>query len=127
MDHQALTSVPLFEGMSEEELRECAAAFEQTRVLMGEELTTKEDYGYSFFIVLTGRVRVDVDEQTTVELGAGDHFGEVSLVTGNKRNATVKALESCELAKIMTWDFQELRGRHATLAGRLEAIANQRS
>ena len=127
MDHQALAGVPLFAGMSDRELQDCAACFEQKRVLMGERLTTEDDYGYSFFLVLEGRVRVEIDDEAVVELGPGDHFGEVALVTGSKRNATVKALEACQLAKIMTWDFQELMTNNATLAARLQAVAEERS
>ena len=127
MDQQALVGIALFDGMSDAELKESAAAFEQTQVLMGKSLTSQNDFGYSFFIVLSGRVEVEIGGETVAQLGAGDHFGEVALVQGNKRNATVKALETCELAKIMTWDFQELMAHNPTLAARLKDAADKRS
>lgn len=127
MDHELLADIPLFEGMSDEELQDCAGRFQQTQVLMGHELTTEDEFGYSFFIVLEGRVEVSVDEDTAVELGRGQHFGEVALVTGNKRNATVKALETCQLAKMMTWDFQQLRESNPTFESRMQAAVADRS
>lgn len=127
MDHQKLGGVPLFAGMDDTELRQCAAAFEETRALMGERLTTVDDFGYSFFIVLSGRVRVDIGGETVAQLGAGDHFGEVALVSGQRRNATVSALETCDLAKIMVWDFQQLTSEHPTLASRVRQAAADRS
>ncbi len=127
MDQQALQATALFEGMSEAEVEESAAAFEPKRVFMGEELTREGDFGYSFFVVLSGRVRVEIGGESVAELEAGDHFGEVALVNGDKRNATVKALETSELAKIMTWDFQELLETNPTLAGRLKAVAEERA
>ena len=127
MDQQALAGVTLFDGMSDDELNECAAAFKHARGLMGENLTSQDGFGYSFFIVLSGRVQVEIGGETVAELGAGDYFGEVALVRGEKRNATVRALETCELAKIMTWDFKELMADHPTLAGRLKAVADERS
>ncbi|MGH1488671.1 MAG: cyclic nucleotide-binding domain-containing protein [Acidimicrobiales bacterium] len=127
MDRQLLAGIPLFDGMSEEEVQDCAGAFQQSQVLMGQEVTTQDDFGYSFFVVLSGRVRIDIDNSSVVELSAGDHFGEVSLVTGEKRNATVKALETCQLAKMMTWDFQELRKRNASFESRIQAAIADRS
>ncbi|MEM7339597.1 MAG: cyclic nucleotide-binding domain-containing protein [Actinomycetota bacterium] len=123
---ERLTGAPLFDGMSDAERETAAALFQPVRVLMGEQLTSEGDFGYSFFVVLAGRVKVDVGPDEPVELGPGDHFGEVSLVTGNRRNATVTALEGCELAKIMTWDFPELMNQHPALASRIQASADER-
>ena len=127
MDHEALKISSLVEGMTDDELAATAELFEESRYLMGDRVTREADFGYSFFIVLDGRVQVEVGDEVVAELGAGDHFGEVALVTGDKRNATVKALETCHLAKIMTWDFPKLMDEHPTLAGRIKASADARS
>ncbi|MCP5024879.1 MAG: cyclic nucleotide-binding domain-containing protein [Actinomycetia bacterium] len=109
------------------ELEQSAALFERIRRMAGERVTREADYGYSLFLVLAGRLQVEVDGETVAELGPGDHFGEVSLVTGQKRNATVRALETCELGKIMVWEFKELMDLHPSLATRIEAVAADRS
>lgn len=127
MNHESLKVSSLFHDMSDEEAEAAAALFEERRYLMGDDVTREDDFGYSFFIVLDGRVRVNVGENEVAELGTGDHFGEVSLVTGEKRNATVTALETCHLAKIMTWDFPKLLEEHPALAEGIRASADARS
>jgi len=127
MDAQTLASFELFNGLTDEELTSCGDLFTETRVLMGEQLTQEEEFGYSFFIVLEGNVKVRVDGEEVAQLGPGDHFGEVSLVRGERRNATVSAMETCRLAKMMTWDFRELMQNHPALASRIEAKADERS
>ena len=77
--------------------------------------------------MVSGRLKVDIGGDEIAEIEAGDCFGEVSLVTGEKRNATVTALETCELAKIMNWDFETLLAEHPILAGRIKAIAGART
>lgn len=127
MDTESLAEVALFEGMTDEELQDCAQAFKPVQVLMGRELTTEDDFGYSFYVVLEGKVRVELVAGGSVDLEKGDHFGEVALVTGNKRNATVKAVETCQLGKMMTWDFQQLLERNAAFESRIQASVAERS
>ena len=126
MDNETLRAFSLFDGMSPEELDRKVLLFEPIRRLAGERVTKEDDFGYSLFLVISGRLSVDHGGEIVAEIGAGDHFGEVSLVTGKKRNATVTALETCELAKIMTWDFDALLAEHPVLAARIKAIADQR-
>jgi hypothetical protein len=127
MDIETLRTFDLFEGMSDEELTRKLELFEPIRRMAGERVTQKDDFGYSLFLVISGRLSVDAGDGVIAEVGAGDCFGEVSLVTGEKRNATVTALETCDLAKIMMWDFDELLTEHPVLAARIKAIVDGRT
>jgi CRP/FNR family cyclic AMP-dependent transcriptional regulator len=127
MDIETLRGFELFEDMSDDELVRNVALFEPIRRLAGERVTKEADFGYSLFLVVSGRLKVDIGGDEIAEIEAGDCFGEVSLVTGEKRNATVTALETCELAKIMNWDFETLLAEHPILAGRIKAIAGART
>ena len=127
MDIETLRTFDLFEGMSDEELTRKLELFEPIRRMAGERVTKKDDFGYSLFLVIAGRLSVDAGDGVIAEVGAGDCFGEVSLVTGEKRNATVTALETCDLAKIMMWDFDELLTEHPVLAARIKAIVDERT
>jgi len=126
MDIESMRGIALFEGMGDEELAASAAMFEPIRRMAGERVTKEDDFGYSLFLVLSGSLSVDAGGTVLAEISAGDCFGEVSLVTGEKRNATVTALETCDLAKIMTWDFAELTAKDPELARRIKAIADER-
>ena len=127
MDIETLRSFDLFEGMSDDELARTVDLFEPIRRLAGERVTKEDDFGYSLFLVVSGRLKVDIGGDEIAEIEAGDCFGEVSLVTGKKRNATVTALETCELAKIMTWDFDKLMDEHPVMAARIKPIADART
>jgi CRP-like cAMP-binding protein len=124
---EELSGIALFEGLGESELGSCAELMQRTEVLMGNKLTTEADFGYSFFVVLKGKVQVSAGDEVLTELKAGDHFGEVSLLQHDKRNATVVALESCELAKVMSWDFDTFKNVSPKLVERLEVDAGERS
>ena len=126
METSDLAGVPLLEGMSEEQVSAIASQFHEVHVRSGDELTHEDEHGATFFVVLDGNVSVKVHDEKVAELGPGDHFGEVALVTGQRRNATVKAIDSCRLAKMMAWDFNELTDAHPALAARIAAAAVRR-
>ena len=126
MRHEELANVPLFDGMSEDELAAVAGLFHEVHVRSGDELTHEDEHGHTFFVVLDGNFRVKVDDDAVAELGPGDHFGEIALVRGERRNATVKAIDSCRVAKMMNWDFNDLMATNAALASRIEAAAAER-
>ena len=61
MDPAALAAVPLFSGLTEDQLATVAAALEESEVLTGTEITANEDYAYRFFVILGGHVEVSRD------------------------------------------------------------------
>lgn len=126
MDADALAGFELFAGFDQDALDRCAALFTEHRVLMGDHLTEKDDFGYSFFLVLDGEVKVTIDGNEVARLGPGDHFGEMALVRGDRRNAQVTATGAGRLAKMMAWDFNALTESHPVLAERLQAKAAER-
>lgn len=126
MERDGIANAKLFVGLTEAEIDEVASHFQHVEVRVGDELTHEHDFGYSFFLVIDGHVKVLVGSEIVAELGPGDHFGEVSLVRGTKRNATVKAMDHGHLAKMMIWDFRELMEKSPVLATRLQAAAAER-
>ena len=126
MDTQALAGFDLFADLTEDHVSRLSELFTEHRVLMGEQLTKKDDFGYSFFLVRGGQLRVQIDGTDVAQFGAGDHFGEMALVRGDRRNATVTASETCRVAKTMAWDFSDLVESYPVLAQRLEAVAAER-
>lgn len=127
MRSETLAQISLFEGLSDEELDACAELFSERLVMAGDRLTDESEYGYSFFVVVDGEVKVVVGGEEVVRLGPGEHFGEIALVSEDeRRTASVIATQITRLAKLMTWDFQKVMKRHPGLARRLQAIADQR-
>jgi CRP-like cAMP-binding protein len=126
MDAAELSAFDIFGELSDEDRTTCAGLFTEQRVLMGEALTQKDDFGYSFFLVLDGDFKVTVEGEEVARLGAGDHFGEMALVRGDRRNATVTATETGRVAKMMTWDFNELIEQHPSVAQCIQAVVAER-
>lgn len=122
-----LAGIGLFEGLSADELDSCAALMTPAEVLTGEKLTTEDDYGYSFIVVLDGGVKVKVGEEVVAEMNSGDYFGEVSLVQHQKRNATVVASSRTKLAKVMTWNFEEFLAINPAIKTRIDAAVADRN
>lgn len=127
VDPNILAGVPLFDGVPEDEMTSIAAMFEDKRVFMGERFTEKDDFGYSFFVVVEGAVRVDREDGTSRELDAPEFFGEVALVNGSRRTATVTATQNCRVARMMTWDFDRLLSTSPTVGARIKAAADERA
>jgi CRP/FNR family transcriptional regulator, cyclic AMP receptor protein len=84
-----LSNVPLFSGLSKKQLKELAAASHELVLEGGATVIEEGADGDEFFIVADGAVAVTRGGSTLAELGAGDHFGEMSLIDDGPRTATV--------------------------------------
>jgi len=84
-----LRRVPLFAGCSKSELGALALAAEELDLGEGRELTTEGRPGREFFVLVEGTVTVRRNGRKIDELGAGDWFGEIALLTRAPRTATV--------------------------------------
>jgi small-conductance mechanosensitive channel/CRP-like cAMP-binding protein len=92
----ALGRVPFLEPLSEEERRALAGRLRRQIFAAGEEVIRQDDEGDSFYIIASGRVDVRAGGRSVTGLGPDDYFGEMSLMTGEARTATVVAREDCE-------------------------------
>jgi small-conductance mechanosensitive channel/CRP-like cAMP-binding protein len=99
-----LRSEPLFDCMNDEQLENLLTNGQIQRYGRGERLIQEGDQGDSMFIMLRGSAAVSVAQNGTgVRVGVmrqGDCFGEISLLTGEPRSATVRAEADCEVLEI---------------------------
>lgn len=101
---ERLGNVPIFAPLSEEELDKLAKA-STTRVFApGEPIVRRGQEGNSMFVITRGGVKVQIPEEnyqrTINHLKRNDFFGEMSLLTGQPRTATVIAEEETEVLRI---------------------------
>ncbi|MEO8572490.1 MAG: mechanosensitive ion channel family protein [Pyrinomonadaceae bacterium] len=101
---EMLQQVPLFLPLGENELERVAKASTTRVYAQGEEIVRRGQEGNSMFVIVRGAVKVQIPEndyqKTINELRANDFFGEMSLLTGQPRTATVIADEETEVIQI---------------------------
>jgi CRP-like cAMP-binding protein len=102
-----LSSVPLFSGCSKQELRAIAGLGTRVDVKEGTVLTRESTPGAELFLVMTGKAHCEVGGKVVANFGAGDFFGEMSLLDGSIRTATVVADTPAE---VLVLDRREFRG-----------------
>jgi Fe-S-cluster-containing hydrogenase component 2/CRP-like cAMP-binding protein/thioredoxin reductase len=100
--------VPLFSDINGLVLRELVLASELLTPNPGDVVFQKNDYTNSFLSIIDGEVEIETDDGKAVRLGAGQFFGEMSLLSGRRRSATVKAAEGCVLLESPRRDVVKL-------------------
>ncbi|MGH8540934.1 MAG: FAD-dependent oxidoreductase, partial [Stenotrophobium sp.] len=89
--------VPVLAPLTPLQLREFLLDSELRTPKPGEMIFALNDYSNTFFSIVEGEVKIELDAGKSVSLGAGDFFGEMSLISGRRRSATVRAGEGCVL------------------------------
>jgi CRP-like cAMP-binding protein len=112
----ALHAVPLFSELSKRDLRRLADSMHERRFSAGQEVLIEGAGGVGFFVVLDGRARVSVHGEDRGTLGPGDYFGEMSVIDGGDRSATVRAEEDLRCGALTAWNFHPLVSEHPDIA-----------
>ena len=114
-----LKKVPLFVGLDDRELEQIAATMRERRFSAGDTVTEEGAGGAGFFVVEEGAADVTVDGQPRGSIGAGDYFGEIALLTGSDRTATIKATSDMVCWGMTPWDFRPLVESNSVIAWKL--------
>src|SRR6266540_4500487 len=108
-----LASTTLFGALGESALRDVETELEWVHLPGGATLFHQGDLADCLYIVINGRLRVTVvdctnGERTVSEMGRGDSVGEMAILTGEPRSATVRAVRDTELVKFSQAGFDRL-------------------
>ncbi len=112
---EALAAVPLFSQLTRKDLSRMGRAIVERKYKTGETIVKEGEQAVAFFMITKGKVEVISGSGTKKSVvlatsGAGDVFGEMSLLDGMPRNATIKAVTDTECLVLSRWDFvAELR------------------
>lgn len=127
--HQELelfSRVPLFSRCSRHELRSIARLGTPLEVREGTELTKEGAPGFEFFLVLEGKVACSVAGRQIAELGSGEFFGELSLLDGKPRSATVTAVGPTRVLVLSASEFATLLQSAPSITVKLLAALSER-
>lgn len=123
-----LRGVPLFSDVTDKDLRVIAASMKRRAFAPGDEIVSEGEGGVGFFFVESGMLSVTHDGKVLATLGNGDHFGEVALLSGASRTATVKADTDVVCWGMPAWNFRPLvREQPSVTVKLLERMARQLS
>ncbi len=114
-----LRKVPLFHGLDERELEQIADSMQERRFSAGETLTREGAGGVGFFVVEEGQAEVSIDGEPRGQIGPGDYFGEIALLTGSERTATITARTDMLCYGMTPWDFRPLVEGNSAIAWKL--------
>ena len=114
-----LKKVPLFSGLDSRELEQIAASMRERKVAAGDVVLEQGAAGAGFFVVETGEADVTVDGDSVRSVGPGDYFGEIALLTGSDRTATVTAKTDMLCYGMTPWDFKPLVESNSAIAWKL--------
>jgi CRP/FNR family cyclic AMP-dependent transcriptional regulator len=103
-----LKRVPLFGGVSKRGMKEIAKIADEIDLPAGKELIREGDPGRQFFVLLDGEAEVRRKGRKVNTLGAGDFFGEISLVTERPTTAAVTLTEPASALVISRPAFRRL-------------------
>lgn len=107
-----LAKVPLFEGLSQAHLRSVAALAEEVRYSPGRMIVRTGTPGAAFYVIVEGSAKVVRGKIATAkgtwELGPGDFFGEMALLDGGPRTASVVAETSLTTIRIERAPFRQM-------------------
>jgi hypothetical protein len=139
LEHKANTSpsatvenLPLFSGVPREELVSVLTSVEPLHFAAGAAVVSEGEPGDSLFLVLQGTLVVTTispsgDPIEVGRLGPGDFFGEVALLTGRPRTATVTAATETELVRLDQAMVEQLRSRHPGIDASLKEFHRRRA
>jgi CRP-like cAMP-binding protein len=102
---EVLKDVPLFAGLSKGELRRIAKEAREEVYSPGQDIVSEGQAGGPFFCITEGLANLIIDGEKVSELPTGSYFGEMALLEGGKRTATVRAETHVKALAISSWNF----------------------
>jgi CRP/FNR family cyclic AMP-dependent transcriptional regulator len=121
-----IKGVPLFAGCSKRELDEIASIADDIELPKGQDLTREGAAGHEFLVLADGRAEVTRKGRTVNKLRSGDFLGEIALITGAPRTATVTTTTPSRMLVITARDFKSLLRRMPSLQLKvLDALAGR--
>ena len=123
---ELMKAVPLFSACSSKELELLARAADEIDLAPGTALTRENDTGREFVVIVEGEAEVVRDGQRIRTLGAGDFVGEIALLTGSPRTATVTTTTPTRALILTDRAFRQLLADSPAIAPKLLAALGER-
>jgi CRP/FNR family transcriptional regulator, cyclic AMP receptor protein len=122
----SLRQVPLFRDVSNRDLKRLAGSMSEKTFAPGQAVIAEGEGGVGFFVILDGHAKVTQGDEHRATLGVGDYFGEMALIDGDDRAASVTADGELRCAAMTMWNFRPFVKAHPDVAwGLLTALVKR--
>jgi len=126
---EALEQVPLLAELTKRDRQRLARSLIERTFPPGKQIVIEGRGGVGFFLIVEGKAIVSVGDRVVRALGPGDYFGEMALLDGDQRSATVTADTELRCLGMTSWNFKSFVQDNPSvawallqsLAGRLRA------
>jgi CRP/FNR family cyclic AMP-dependent transcriptional regulator len=108
----ALRAVPLFAGFSDRALSRVLEISKQVSHPDGKVVLEEDASAVGFHLILAGNAEISVDGTVVGTFAPGEYFGEMSLIDGKPRSASVTAANGLHTLSIPSWNFEGLMMEH---------------
>ena len=126
MDPRDVQSIPLFAGLSKDDQKVVAQYADEVDVPAGTKLAEEGRLAYEFFAIKDGTADVTIGGQHAAALGPGDFFGEIGLLAGDRRVASVVATTPMSLVVLTGSQLRAIESRMPGVAERVRSAMEQR-
>ncbi|HZB00919.1 MAG TPA: cyclic nucleotide-binding domain-containing protein [Actinomycetota bacterium] len=111
-----LREVAIFRGLDEKELHRIVEVGKEVRFDPGKVVAEQDGGAAGFHLILDGEVSVDVSGRERARLRSGQYFGEMSLIDGKPRSATVRAEAPTTTFALTSWQFLPLLDEYPSIS-----------
>ena len=126
MDEARLKESPLFAGLNRKERQALAPRTDEIDLEQGRVIVREGEWPYEFFAIEQGTVEVRRGDQLLAELGPGDFFGEMGLVSDTRRNASVVASSPVTVIVMTAQAFRQTSREMPEVAAKIRAAIEER-
>ena len=114
-----LAEIGIFSELSKRELKAVSRLMTELTIKEGATLTRQGEPGQEFMIISSGTAMVEIDGQTVAHLAAGEFLGELAVISGTPRTATVTATSPMIIEILNRREFMALLDESATLGRKI--------
>ncbi|HYI75750.1 MAG TPA: cyclic nucleotide-binding domain-containing protein [Gaiellaceae bacterium] len=126
MDAAQLASISLFADLTADQRQTIARTCEEIEIDAGATLVREGDFGFAAYAIQEGMAEVRHDGGVVRTLGPGDLFGEIAILSGGRRTASVVATTPMKLVVVLNRDMWRLERESPEVAAALRATVDER-
>ena len=126
LNNEIIQLVPIFKNANEIFIREIIQYLKLLIFLPGDLIIRQGEFGNAMYFLARGEVDAIVNNNVVANLKTGSFFGEMSLIKGEKRNASIKALDFCDVYQLNKNDFDYIRSKYPEFDMQVSEIVVER-